>query len=156
MTRYQSRNEVETEKLAKHVSRVLHAGDVLLLRGPMGAGKTAFVRGLACGLGIDPALVSSPTFVLQHIYEGGSVPLVHMDLYRLQNVDLYELGFEDHRATSITAIEWPEQALEHVEPPYIEVDIVPDEEGARTIALRAVGGRAPAIERQISMARAAK
>ena len=67
---------------------------MVLLRGDLGVGKTVFVRGLAAGLGLDDDVVSSPTFTLVHEYAGGRLPLVHLDLYRLERVDLDEIGLD--------------------------------------------------------------
>src|SRR5207237_10863588 len=91
-----SRSERETEAAATRLATSLRPGDVVLLVGPLGAGKTAFVRGLAVGLGIDPAEVSSPTFTLVHEYRGGRVPLVHVDLYRLSDGrEIEDLGLDE-------------------------------------------------------------
>ena len=89
-------------------------GDVLLLSGNLGAGKTAFVRGLAAGLGLDPEEVSSPTFTLVHEYRGGRLTLYHADLYRLERAATDDLGLEElHRG--VLAIEWPDR-LTHALP----------------------------------------
>ena len=88
----------------------LRAGAVLLLEGDLGAGKTAFVRGLAEGLGVDPGEVSSPTFTLVHEYRGGRLPLIHVDLYRLDRADLDEIGLDlDLADQGVVAVEWPER-----------------------------------------------
>lgn len=105
-----SHSETETEQMGTSLAPQLRAGDVLLLRGELGAGKTAFVRGLAKGLGILEA-VSSPTFTLMHVYDG-EVPLHHLDLYRLSDADeFYAAGLDDAVGRdAIAVIEWPEMA----------------------------------------------
>src|SRR5690349_224650 len=90
-----TRSEAETAAVARHLAAALRAGSVLLLSGNLGAGKTAFVRGLAEGLGIDPEEVSSPTFTLIHEYRGGRLTLYHADLYRLERAATEDLGIEE-------------------------------------------------------------
>src|SRR5918996_745040 len=103
-------SETETASVARALAAELKAGDVLLLSGNLGAGKTAFVRGLAEGLGIDPDDVSSPTFTLVHEYRGGRLTLHHADLYRLEKVATEELGLEEMGvADGVLAIEWPDR-----------------------------------------------
>ena len=105
-----SNSEEETRSIASALGRDLAMGTVLLLSGDLGAGKTAFVRGLAEGLGIDPDEVTSPTFTIVHEYRGGRLPLVHVDLYRLDRADLDEIGLDqDLAATGIVAVEWSER-----------------------------------------------
>ena len=105
-----SNSEQETRDIASALARDLAMGSVLLLTGDLGAGKTAFVRGLAAGLGIDPGEVTSPTFTLVHEYRGGRLPLIHVDLYRLDRADLDEIGLDqDLAATGVVAIEWSER-----------------------------------------------
>ena len=88
-------SEAETSAVGSDLARSLTAGSVLLLSGDLGAGKTAFVRGLAAGLGIDPDIVSSPTFTLIQEYRGGRLPLHHVDLYRLQSIEVDDLGLDE-------------------------------------------------------------
>ncbi len=105
-----SNSEQETRSIAAALARDLAMGAVLLLTGDLGAGKTAFVKGLAEGLGVDPDEVTSPTFTLVHEYRGGRLPLIHVDLYRLDRADLDEIGFDqDLAATGVVAIEWSER-----------------------------------------------
>ncbi|HVG83945.1 MAG TPA: tRNA (adenosine(37)-N6)-threonylcarbamoyltransferase complex ATPase subunit type 1 TsaE [Vicinamibacterales bacterium] len=105
-----SSSEDETRRIAARVAPTLHPGEVLLVSGDLGAGKTAFVRGLAEGLGLDGDQVTSPTFTLVHEYRGGRLPLIHVDLYRLDSVDLAEIGLDDDLATAgVVAVEWPER-----------------------------------------------
>jgi tRNA threonylcarbamoyladenosine biosynthesis protein TsaE len=103
-------SEDETIAVARELAATLSAGDVLLLSGELGAGKTAFVRGLALGLGIDEDDVSSPTFTLVHEYRGGRLTLYHVDLYRLDRVATDDLGLDEMGvADGVLAIEWPDR-----------------------------------------------
>ena len=105
-----SGSEAETLELARATAAGLIAGDVVLVHGDLGAGKTVFVRGLAAGLGLDEDAVSSPTFTLVHEYRGGRLPLLHLDLYRLERVDLDEVGLDpDLAAQGVIVVEWPER-----------------------------------------------
>ena len=111
-----TRSEDETAGIARELGAALKAGDVILLSGNLGAGKTAFVRGLASGLGIDAADVSSPTFTLVHEYRGGRLTLYHADLYRLERVATEDIGLEEMGvADGVLAIEWPDR-LAHAIP----------------------------------------
>jgi tRNA threonylcarbamoyladenosine biosynthesis protein TsaE len=96
--------------VAAQLATELHPGDTILIFGDLGAGKTVFVKGLANALGISPDAVTSPTFTLVHEYVGGRMPLVHVDLYRLNEADLDDIGLDpDTSAAGVTAIEWPER-----------------------------------------------
>jgi len=94
--------------LGRRIASKVDSSLILSLEGPLGAGKTCFVKGLADGLGIAPDEVSSPSFTLVHEYAGGRLPLVHFDLYRLESEEeLLPLGFEEYLgAPGIIAIEW--------------------------------------------------
>ena len=121
-------SEEETADVARALAGTLQRGAVLLLSGQLGAGKTAFVRGLAAGLGIDPDEVSSPTFTLVHEYRGGRLTLYHADLYRLEKTATEDLGLEEKAvAEGVLAIEWPDR-LTHALPgaTTITIDIVDD------------------------------
>ena len=131
-------SEEETADVARALAGTLQRGAVLLLSGQLGAGKTAFVRGLAAGLGIDPEEVSSPTFTLVHEYRGGRLTLYHADLYRLDKTATEDLGLEEKAvAEGVLAIEWPDR-LTHAFPgaTTITIDIVDDTTRRITAASR--------------------
>lgn len=128
MPEHITKSEAETAGIASALAASLSPGDVLLLSGNLGAGKTAFVRGLAEGLGIDPEDVTSPTFTLVHEYRGGRLTLYHVDLYRLERAATDDLGLEElHRG--VLAIEWPDR-LSHALPGarFISIDILEGDE----------------------------
>ena len=128
-----SRSEADTAAIARDLASSLQPGDVLLLSGDLGAGKTAFVRGLAEGLGIDPGDVSSPTFTLLHEYRGGRLPLYHADLYRLDSAAAEDIGLDEAGAADgVLAVEWPER-LAHEIPGAIRVSIEIEGEESRSI-----------------------
>ena len=103
-------SETETAAAGESLGRELGAGDVVLLYGDLGAGKTAFVRGLARGLGANPDEVSSPTFTLVQEYAGPAVVLYHVDLYRLAPAEIDDLGLEDLvSGDGVVAIEWADR-----------------------------------------------
>jgi tRNA threonylcarbamoyladenosine biosynthesis protein TsaE len=102
--------ELETTATGESLGRTLQSGDVVLLYGDLGAGKTAFVRGLARGIGANPDDVSSPTFTLVQEYAGPSLTLFHVDLYRLEAAEIDDLGLEDLvSGDGVVAIEWAER-----------------------------------------------
>jgi tRNA threonylcarbamoyladenosine biosynthesis protein TsaE len=105
-----TRSEAETFDAGRQFAGTLASGSIVLLSGDLGAGKTAFIRGLAAGLGIDPLEVSSPTFTLIHEYRGGRLQLHHVDLYRLESREVDDLGLDDLTLENgVTAIEWPDR-----------------------------------------------
>lgn len=108
MTVHRTRSEGETVALGRDLGRRLAAGHVVLLEGPLGAGKTAFVRGLAMGLGCDPDDVSSPTFTIVQEYRGDAT-LQHVDLYRLSPVEVDDLALDDLLEGAVMAVEWPDR-----------------------------------------------
>jgi tRNA threonylcarbamoyladenosine biosynthesis protein TsaE len=121
-TRHSS-SEAETEAIGEALAETLAPGDTVLVQGDLGAGKTVLVRGLATGLGLAGDVVSSPTFTLVHEYTGGRLPLVHLDLYRLERVDLDQVGLDpDLAARGIVVVEWPER-LRHGVPGAVRVTI---------------------------------
>src|SRR5947209_6357150 len=115
---HESTREEDTLQIGRLLASELREGDVVTLSGPLGAGKTVFVRGLAEGLGADPTEVASPTFALLHEYEcqAGSPALVHLDLFRIpdREEELREIGLPDVVAGKITAVEWPNSCSERL------------------------------------------
>lgn len=104
-----TQSEEETSASGEQLARALQAGDVVLLFGELGAGKTAFVRGLARGLGASPDDVSSPTFTLIQEY-AGRITLYHVDLYRLEPQEIPDLGLDDLvLGDGVVAIEWADR-----------------------------------------------
>ena len=97
----------ETEELARKIASEIKGGEVLLLNGTLGAGKTTFTKGFAKALGVKKTVVS-PTFTIIKEYEGTSLTLYHIDMYRIEDEDeIYELGIEElYRSDSVTVIEW--------------------------------------------------
>jgi tRNA threonylcarbamoyladenosine biosynthesis protein TsaE len=140
VTSHVTRTEEETRDLAAGVARRLAPGAVVLLQGELGAGKTAFVKGLAAGLGLDPGDVTSPSFALVHEYgpSGGAPVLVHADLYRIPaGASIDDLGLEE-RGSAILAVEWPGPSL--TARPAWRVSIAFGEGGARRIDVAPPGG----------------
>ena len=123
MERY-SASEQETEALGEALVRRLSPGAVVAFTGDLGAGKTAFVRGMARGLDIR-ARVTSPTFTIVNEYEGGRLPLFHFDLYRLSSSEeLFDIGWEDFlRRGGICAVEWSENVTDALEEDTVFIDI---------------------------------
>jgi len=99
-------SESGTAGLGAALGRMAGPGTVILLDGELGAGKTAFVRGLARGLGAPDDEVSSPTFTLVQEYRGGRMPLFHADLYRLEGGDADDLGLDELGGEAVVAVEW--------------------------------------------------
>ena len=134
---YSSNSVKETEKFAEEFAKKLKKGDVIAYEGEMGAGKTAFTRGLCRGLGIDEKDVSSPTFAIVNEYHGDEITLYHFDMYRIETMDdLFETGFFDYMdGNSILAIEWSENIYSALPTNSIYVTIEKDEnnENKRTI-----------------------
>lgn len=114
----------ETEALGEALARILKPGTVIAFTGDLGAGKTAFTRGLARGLNI-PERVTSPTFTIVNEYEGGRLPLFHFDMYRLGSADeLFDIGWEDYLDRGgVCAVEWSENIAEFIPDDAVTVTI---------------------------------
>ena len=113
---YTTNSPVETEAIGAALGKILEPGTVIAYRGDLGAGKTAFTRGLAKGLGCKE-LVTSPTYTIVNEYLGGRLPLFHFDMYRLRSSDdLFDIGWEDYLDRGgICAVEWSENVADAME-----------------------------------------
>lgn len=125
----------ETFELGREMGQQLRGGEILLLRGDLGAGKTVFAKGLAAGLGIDPADVTSPSFTLINVHEG-RLRFYHIDLYRLDSGTHPDLGFDEifDASDAATAVEWADR-LRRVPKHAINVTIKYDGETDRRIVV---------------------
>ena len=132
---YITNSPAETEALGEALGKILPAGTVLAYLGDLGAGKTAFTRGLARGLGYQDA-VTSPTYTIVNEYLGGRLPLFHFDMYRLRSAeDLWDIGWEDYLDRGgVCAVEWSENVREALEGA-VTVDIQRLSENSRRITL---------------------
>lgn len=127
----------ETRALGARLARKLGPGTVVAFTGGLGAGKTAFISGMAEGLGVTDR-VTSPTFTIVNEYEGGRLPLFHFDMYRLGGADeLFDIGWEDYLGRGgICAVEWSENVAGAIEPDAVRVSIAPGEiENERMITI---------------------
>ena len=141
---YLTRSAAETERLGTALAAKLQPGDVIAFQGDLGAGKTAFTRGLARGLGItDP--VTSPTYTIVNEYPQGRLPLFHFDMYRLRDPEeLFDLGWEDYLDRGgVCAVEWSENVAGALEDP-ITVTIEKDPTAEDTRHITITGGRSDA------------
>ena len=140
----------DTRALGRRLAAVLEAGDVIVLDGPLGAGKTVVVQGIGTGLGVRGP-VTSPTFVLARSYPGGRLPLVHVDAYRLGGaLELDDLDLDTDVATSVTAVEWGSGVAERLADAHLLIRLTRGADSdVRTATVSAVGadwvGRWPAV-----------
>ncbi|AJE46204.1 tRNA (adenosine(37)-N6)-threonylcarbamoyltransferase complex ATPase subunit type 1 TsaE [Celeribacter indicus] len=136
-----ARDEAATARIAAALAPHLRAGDVVLLDGALAAGKTFFVRALVAALGCTEQ-VTSPTYTIAHIYETGSLPVLHVDAYRLRGAqDFHHLGLEEQVESGLSLIEWGERLGDFFDAPLsIRLDFGAGE-GTRRITLRAEAAR---------------
>ena len=132
-----------TKQLASTLAPYLHAGDVIVLSGDLGAGKTQFVQGVAAALGVRDQ-VTSPTFNILLQYLGGRLPLYHFDLYRLEDPDeLEDIGyFETIDGDGASFVEWGEKFPSALPYGYLEIAVTVDAVGTRDVGAQSVGDRA--------------
>jgi len=141
----------ETEAVGEALGRAARGGELIGLVGDLGAGKTSFVRGVARGLGIDPARVHSPSFIMVTDYPGGRLPLVHVDLYRL-DPPVEDTGFlrEALHGDGVAAVEWFDRLREVDDVLVVALDFAPNE--ARIVRLAARGVRHTALVSRAGLA----
>lgn len=154
MRTWRSRSAAETREVGTQLAKELVPDGCLLLEGPLGAGKTVLVQGLAAGLGIEESEVQSPTFTLLRVHEAKDSRLLHFDLYRLQPEEVAAEGFEELLAgPGVKAVEWAER-LPFDLPGAIRLVLVEgDREGERTIHEQEPGPAAEAGDREGSTSR---
>ena len=130
----------ETRALGSSLARQLRPGDVLLLWGDLGAGKSEMTRGIAEGLGVSGP-VTSPSFTILNVYDDGRIPLYHFDWYRLNSVDeLYEMGMDEYLGgDGVAVVEWPSQCPEAIPETHLAVRLTPVGENEREITLTPMG-----------------
>lgn len=141
MIMLQTHSPEETRALGQRLADQLRAGDVLLLEGELGAGKSELTRGIARGLGIR-GYVTSPSFTILQVHEGGRLPLYHFDWYRLSGAEeLYELSMDEYLyADGVAVVEWPEKAEEAIPENHLTIEIRASGESDRQLTLLPAGG----------------
>lgn len=131
--------EADTTAVAGRLAAEVRPGDVIVLSGDLGAGKTRFVGGLAAGLGVEEQVVS-PTFVLTREYRSGFLPVIHVDVYRLGSMNEFEdLDVYERAADGVLVIEWGDAVASGLPPDVLTVRFEVDESGARTLHFRPSG-----------------
>ncbi len=137
-----SHSSLHTERIGERLARLARPGDILALWGELGAGKTVLAKGVAAGLGLDAAVVSSPTFIILHEHYGGRIPLFHLDLYRLEGADLGTTGWEETlESGGLTVIEWPDRAGDDLPADRLDVRLSHIADTKRAVRLDATGPR---------------
>ena len=130
----------DTRALGARLAGVLRAGDLILLVGPLGAGKTALTQGIGAGLGVRAA-VTSPTFVISRVHKDGRLPLVHVDAYRVGGrLELDDLDLDASVEDSVTVVEWGEGIAEQLSDSYLEIHLDRLDDETRVARLVGVGG----------------
>jgi tRNA threonylcarbamoyladenosine biosynthesis protein TsaE len=125
----------DTHAFGRSLADVLRAGDLIVLVGPLGAGKTALTQGIGAGLGVRGP-VTSPTFVIARVHRGGRVPLVHVDAYRLGGAaDVEDLDLDASTAESVTVVEWGQGLVEQLTDEHLVVELDRRDDDVRTAVL---------------------
>ena len=129
----------DTRALGAQVAGLVRPGDLVVLVGPLGAGKTALTQGIGAGLGV-PGPVTSPTFVLARVHRGGRVPLVHVDAYRLAGMaDVDDLDLDATTEEAVTVVEWGHGLVEQLADEHLVVELDRRDDDVRTVRLVPVG-----------------
>jgi tRNA threonylcarbamoyladenosine biosynthesis protein TsaE len=129
----------DTQALGRALADLLRPGDLVVLAGPLGAGKTALTQGIGAGLGV-PGPVTSPTFVLARVHGGGRVPLVHVDAYRLAGMaDVDDLDLDATTEEAVTVVEWGHGLVEQLADEHLVVELDRRDDDVRTARLVPVG-----------------
>ena len=125
----------DTQALGRSLADLLRPGDLVVLVGPLGAGKTAFTQGIGAGLDVREP-VTSPTFVISRVHSGGRVPLVHVDAYRLGSVaDVDDLDLDASTIDSVTVVEWGQGLVERLADEHLEIRLDRRDDDVRTALL---------------------
>jgi len=137
----------DTQAFGAALAELLRPGDLVVLAGPLGAGKTALTQGIGAGLGV-PGPVTSPTFVLARVHRGGRVPLVHVDAYRLSGMaDVDDLDLDATTGEAVTVVEWGHGLVEQLADEHLVVELDRRDDDVRTARLVPVG---PGWERRLA------
>ncbi len=138
-----------TRRIGERIGRMLRAGDVVLLSGELGAGKTVLAQGIGRGMGVaDP--IKSSSFVIMNEYEGAPLRLFHADLYRLEDPQqVAELALDELAERGVLVVEWPERALEEMPPEHLRLNLTYATARTREIAVEAHGTRYDAIAQRL-------
>ena len=139
----------ETQELGKRIGEIALAGDVFLLSGNLGAGKTCFTQGLAWGLGIDEYAVSPTFIIVRELY--GRLPLYHIDLYRLDRIEeTTDLGLDDYiYGQGVCVVEWAEKALNILPKEHLRIEISYIDATERCFQMKPKGRRYESIVEQL-------
>ncbi|MCZ2828031.1 tRNA (adenosine(37)-N6)-threonylcarbamoyltransferase complex ATPase subunit type 1 TsaE [Modestobacter sp. VKM Ac-2986] len=137
----------DTQAFGRELAALLRAGDLVVLAGPLGAGKTALTQGIGAGLGVRGP-VTSPTFVLARVHRGGRLPLVHVDAYRLGSMaDVDDLDLDATAEEAVTVVEWGHGLVEQLADEHLVVELDRRDDDVRTARLVPVG---PGWEQRIA------
>ncbi len=145
-----TRTAGETRRLGERIGKLLRAGDVVLLSGELGAGKTVLAQGIGRGLGVSDPIKSS-SFVIMNEYEGRELRLYHADLYRLEDPEqVAELALDELASAGVLVVEWPERAEAELPSEHLRVSLTYGSANERAIAVEAQGARYQTIARRLT------